>query len=160
MFWVQFKWGTLCSAVILMVHPGGVSGVRTPPLSDLMVLLIIVWMLPIPPSPSIINSCIWSVQIDFNVNLKCRFDKGRLLLGVEDTVYVTLLFSFFSYSQLWWILLWRIVCLLHQVKARRATNRNVSFNSVDNTKLPYYPVTLPPTQHLSFFRNLPPLTQD
>ena len=26
----------------------------------------------------------------------------RLLLGVEDTVYVTLLFSLFSYSQLWW----------------------------------------------------------
>ena len=33
-------------------------------------------------------------------------------------------------------------------------------NSVDNTKLPYYPVTLPPTQHHSFFRNLPPLTHD
>ena len=26
----------------------------------------------------------------------------RLWLGVEDTVYVTLLFSLFSYSQLWW----------------------------------------------------------
>ena len=29
------------------------------------------------------------------------------------------------------------------------------FNSVDNTKLPYY--TLPPAQHHSFFRNLLPL---
>ena len=46
----------------------------------------------------------------------------------------------------------------------RANARNVSFktlyggqftNSVDNTKLPCYP--LPPTQHHSLFRNLPPL---
>ena len=50
---------------------GGVGvGVQTPSPSDLTVLLLIVWMPPIPLSSSFINNCIWSLQIDFIVNFE------------------------------------------------------------------------------------------
>ena len=51
------------------------------------------------------------------------------------------------------------ICLSAQLLWQRANTQNVIFlnlvNSIDNTKLSWY--TLPPRQHHSFFRNLPPL---
>ena len=47
----------------------------------------------------------------------------RLLLGVEDTVYVTLLFSLFSYSQMWWN-------SIVTYTASSTPNKNQDFNNI------------------------------
>ena len=91
---------------------------------------------------------------DFFFTIKQRTKGGRVILNLSTTVYLEWDVEnpcFFSHKSWWFVL-------------TKGSRSNVNFrnslrwpiyviNSFDNTELPCY--TLPPTQHHSFFRNLP-----